>query len=124
MTEQRWTVRRVAGGIGRRMPLRPVRVLFPYAVWRPLFRLWIGTVRSKATTRRRCASCSRSTRTYVGVDLGAIDYDGGVHAKHRHAVPDFFVDRIDGGERVLDVGCGKGGWPTTSPSAPVRASQP
>jgi SAM-dependent methyltransferase len=46
---------------------------------------------------------------YVGVDLGAIDYDGGVHAKHRLTqYHDFFVERIEPGERVLDVGCGKG----------------
>jgi SAM-dependent methyltransferase len=46
---------------------------------------------------------------YVGVDFGAIDYDGGVHAKHRlTSYHDFFVERIHEGERVLDVGCGKG----------------
>ena len=33
----------------------------------------------------------------------------GVHAKHRLTrYHDFFVDRIEQGERVLDVGCGKG----------------
>ena len=110
MTEQRWTVRRVAGGIGRRMPLRPVRVLFPYAVWRPLFRLWIGTVRSQGNHEKAMRELLEIYQdAYVGVDLGAIDYDGGVHAKHRLTqYHDFFVDRIDGGERVLDVGCGKG----------------
>ncbi len=46
---------------------------------------------------------------YHGVDLGAIDYDQGVHAKHRLTrYHDFFVERIHEGERVLDVGCGKG----------------
>ena len=110
MTEQRWTVRRVAGGVGRRIPLRPVRVLFPYAVWRPLFRLWIGTVRSQGNHEKAMRELLEIYQdAYVGVDLGAIDYDGGVHAKHRLTqYHDFFVDRIDGGERVLDVGCGKG----------------
>jgi SAM-dependent methyltransferase len=46
---------------------------------------------------------------YHGVDLGAIDYDQGVHAKHRlTGYHDFFVERVHEGERVLDVGCGKG----------------
>ena len=46
---------------------------------------------------------------YHGVALGAIDYDQGVHAKHRLTrYHDFFVERIHEGERVLDVGCGKG----------------
>jgi len=43
------------------------------------------------------------------VDAAAIRYDGGVHAKHRlTGYPDFFVERIKPGERVLDLGCGDG----------------
>lgn len=43
------------------------------------------------------------------VDLLAIDLDGGVHAKHRIiGYHDYFLDRVTPGERVLDVGCGKG----------------
>lgn len=39
----------------------------------------------------------------------AIAYDGGVHTKHRHIkYHDFFVNRVQKGERVLDVGCGIG----------------
>ena len=40
----------------------------------------------------------------------AIEYDGGVHVKHRlMKYHDFFVERISPGERVLDVGCGDTG---------------
>jgi SAM-dependent methyltransferase len=106
----RWTARRIAGGFGRRVPLRPFRLLFPYAVWRPLFRLWLGTIRSqpkKSKAMRQLLEVYQDA--YVGIDLGAIDYDEGVHAKHRLTrYHDFFVERIEAGERVLDVGCGKG----------------
>jgi SAM-dependent methyltransferase len=39
----------------------------------------------------------------------AIEYDGGIHTKHRHIrYHDFFVGRVRAGERVLDIGCGMG----------------
>ncbi len=39
----------------------------------------------------------------------AIEYEGGVHTKHRHTgYHDFFVSRIRRDERVLDIGCGVG----------------
>ena len=39
----------------------------------------------------------------------AVEYGNGVHTKHRHMkYHDFFVDRIDADDRVLDVGCGIG----------------
>lgn len=45
----------------------------------------------------------------VIVSERAIALDGGVHPKHRlMRYHDFFVDRIQDGERVLDIGCGYG----------------
>jgi SAM-dependent methyltransferase len=110
VTQQRWTARRVAAGIGRRVPLRPFRLLFPYRVWRALFRLWLGTIRAQSDRGKAMRQLLEVyDDAYRGVDFGAIDYDAGVHAKHRLTrYHDFFVDRIRSGERVLDVGCGKG----------------
>jgi len=110
MNNRRWTLRRIAGGIGRRVPLRPFRILFPYAVWRPVFRLWLGTLRAQPDRERAMRQLLQLyDDAYHGVDLGAIDYDDGVHAKHRLTrYHDFFAEHIREGERVLDVGCGKG----------------
>jgi SAM-dependent methyltransferase len=110
MTVRPWTLRRIVRGIGRRVPLRPLRPLFPYAVWRPLFRLWLGTVRAQRDKPRAMRQLLQAYQdAYVAADLGAIDYDEGVHAKHRLTrYHDFFVERIQPDERVLDVGCGKG----------------
>jgi SAM-dependent methyltransferase len=110
MTRRPWTLRRIAGGIGRRVPLRPLRIFFPYAVWRPLFRLWLGAIRAQGNKRKAMRQLLQAYEdAYVGVDLGAIAYGEGVHAKHRlMRYHDFFVARIRSGERVLDVGCGKG----------------
>ena len=41
--------------------------------------------------------------------LKAVEYDKGIHTKHRHTgYHDFFVKRVRSDERVLDVGCGIG----------------
>ena len=39
----------------------------------------------------------------------AVDYDGGIHTKHRHThYHNFFIDHIRPDERILDIGCGVG----------------
>lgn len=110
MTRGPWTPRRVAGGVGRRIPLRPFRFFFPYTPFRGLFRLWLKVIRSQPDKRKAMRELLEVyADAYYGMDRGAIDYDDGIHAKHRLTrYHDFFVERVRPGERVLDVGCGKG----------------
>jgi len=105
-----WTTRRIIAGVGRRLPLRPIRIFFPFGLWRPLFRLWLATIRAQGNRRKAMRELLEVyADAYAGMDRGAISYGEGVHPKHRLTqYHDFFVERIRPGERVLDVGCGKG----------------
>jgi len=107
---RRWTVRRVAAGLGRRMPLRPLRVVFPFRPWRQLFRLWLATLRAQPDRAKALRELFLAQDdAAAALDRGALDYGDGVHPKHRlTGYHDFFVDRIAAGERVLDVGSGIG----------------
>ena len=74
-----------------------------------LFRLWVSAI-SRQPPR---VAATRLLRLADGllarVDVLAVALDDGVHAKHRiMGYHDFFLERVQPGERVLDVGCGKG----------------
>lgn len=39
----------------------------------------------------------------------SVEYDGGIHTKHRHTrYHEFFINNVQPGEKVLDIGCGIG----------------
>ena len=70
-----------------------------------------------ASTRALKLSPAKALKFLFGLDaalyplqgLLAVEYDGGVHTKHRHTgYHEFFVRRVRKGERVLDIGCGIG----------------
>jgi SAM-dependent methyltransferase len=82
----------------------------PLWLWRPLSRLWLSSLRADPDRRRAVRELLVTyDDVYREVDLAAIAYEGGVHPKHRLTrYHDFFVERVRPGERVLDIGSGKG----------------
>ncbi len=101
---------RVVRAAGRRIPRRPFRLVMPSWIWRPLFRFWLSVVRSDPDRRRAVKELLGTyDDAYRARDLAAIDYDDGVHPKHRLTrYHDFFVERVKPGDAVLDIGSGKG----------------
>ncbi len=79
-------------------------------LWRGAFRFWLSVLAADRDTRRGVKDLLISyDDAYRAVDQAAIRYDGGIHAKHRLTrYHDFFVERVQSGERVLDIGSGKG----------------
>jgi SAM-dependent methyltransferase len=82
----------------------------PTSLWRGLFRFWLSVVASDSDKRRAARELLTSyDDVYRALDRVAIAYDGGVHVKHRlTGYHEFFLERVAPGERVLDIGAGKG----------------
>jgi SAM-dependent methyltransferase len=82
----------------------------PLWLWRPLSRLWFSALRADPDKRRAVRELLVTyDDVYRELDQAAIAYEGGVHPKHRLTrYHDFFVERVRKGERVLDIGSGKG----------------
>jgi SAM-dependent methyltransferase len=82
----------------------------PIRLWRGLFRFWLSVLVAYPDKRWAVRELLTSyDDVYRSLDQAAISYEGGVHVKHRlTAYHDFFVDRVRAGERVLDIGSGKG----------------
>jgi SAM-dependent methyltransferase len=107
---QTLTTRRLAGAAYRRLPRAPFRHVMPTRPLRGVFRFWLSVLAADPDSRRAVRELLTSyDDVYRSLDRAAIRYDGGIHAKHRLTrYHDFFVERVLPGERVLDIGSGKG----------------
>lgn len=110
MTGSRYSPRRVVAGALRRVPRAPFRFVVPFRPLRPLFRFWLEVAAANPDPRLAVRRVLQAyDDAYAAADIAAIRYDDGVHAKHRLTrYHDFFVERVQPGDRVLDVGSGKG----------------
>jgi 2-polyprenyl-3-methyl-5-hydroxy-6-metoxy-1,4-benzoquinol methylase len=94
-------MKRLAQELIRLLPVPLARFLARVAVLR------LGLERDPRAGLRHLLALDNEVEWQL--DKQAIALDSGVHAKHRlMRYHDFFVDRVRPGERVLDVGCGKG----------------
>ena len=83
--------------------------LLPAGVWRRLFQDWLQTLASQEAKIAMHRLLEVESDLAGAIDQVALRYDNGVHVKHRlMRYHDFFIERIQAGERVLDIGCGKG----------------
>jgi 2-polyprenyl-3-methyl-5-hydroxy-6-metoxy-1,4-benzoquinol methylase len=74
-----------------------------------LVRAWVSAISRQRPEQALRRLLSLADGLLARVDVLAVELDGGIHAKHRlMRYHDFFVERVREGERVLDVGCGKG----------------
>ena len=98
------------------MSRRVIRMLDPILQSRPLQKLVFVVVQAWVSGASRLPPAEALRRLLrleaellERIDWLAIGLDGGIHAKHRLIrYHDFFVGNVHAGERILDIGCGKG----------------
>jgi SAM-dependent methyltransferase len=83
--------------------------IVPFGIGQIALRLWLRRVAALQPRRAVRALLEIDADLTNVLNEAVVRYDNGVHVKHRlMRYHDFFVERVQRGERVLDVGCGKG----------------
>jgi SAM-dependent methyltransferase len=81
----------------------------PRSIRGQLINLLLSVSSKKANSADLLALLNSHDQVLYHIDEAAIKIEGGIHPKHRlMQYHDFFVNRINPGEKVLDVGCGIG----------------
>ncbi len=81
----------------------------PYGLGRALLGLWAESLAKREPEEALRSLLQLQSDLDNWINQAAVRYDDGVHVKHRLTrYHDFFVERIQPGEQVLDLGCGKG----------------
>src|SRR5258706_12283190 len=86
----------------------------PFRYLPPSARRRLVQIVTRAAAAEPPAEALRELLTIEGdlsgqIDLASLAYGDGIHVKHRlMSYHDYFVERIQSGERVLDIGCGYG----------------
>lgn len=81
----------------------------PYALRRMLLQLVLESEAAQDPRDALRALLTLDADVYRCINRAALRYGNGVHVKHRLMnYHDFFVARVQSGDRVLDIGCGYG----------------
>lgn len=81
----------------------------PSGLWWRIFRFWLLVIKEQTPKTGMRVLLEIDDILTWHINRMAIRYDNGLHVKHRlMRYHDFFVERLQPGERVLDIGCGYG----------------
>jgi SAM-dependent methyltransferase len=97
-------MRRLARGVAARLAQ-----WVPTPVWRTLARVVFFVLAQKPPRAALRALLEVESELARRLNEASACYEGGVHVKHRLTrYHDFFAERVQAGEQVLDIGCGVG----------------
>lgn len=90
--------------------IRGILNRLPYQVARQILNLWLESLATSPNAKARLTQLLELDSDLTNwINQAAVRYGDGLHVKHRlMRYHDFFVERVQPGDRVLDIGCGQG----------------